>query len=725
MEDKFSISRTTRIANQIAKELNISEKQVQNTIGLLEDGNTVPFISRYRKEITGSLDEVKIREIQKRFLYLSELEERKKVVLNTIQAAGKLTDELRRQIGECMRKQEVEDLYLPYRPKRRTKATIATEAGLLPLAEVMLKQEIQHGTPQKCAMSFVNPGKNVHTTADALQGAKYIIAERISENAEIRGWIRNYTFENGQLVTKATREYTMQRSKYEMYYEYSENIKKIPSHRALAINRAEREKVISVKVEVPITAILQYLQRQYIKNEKSPFTSILEDAIADSYNRLMAPSIGNEIRAQITERAEDVAIKVFAQNLRNLLLQPPAGEKIVLGIDPGIRTGSKAVLIDRTGRLLECATIYPEAQPTEAKATLLDLIKTHAPGIIAIGNGTGSREIDRFVREVLEEVSNAEIHKVIVNESGASVYSASELAREELPDLDVSVRGAVSIARRVQDPLAELVKINPKSIGVGQYQHDVNQRKLSEALRAGVESAVNFVGVNLNTASSALLSYVSGIGPALAHNIVQLRDENGQFKNREQLLQVPKFGPMTFQQAAGFLRIPGGDNQLDNSAVHPESYFVVDRICSQLNVGVDELMGDGELISALRPSELVSDGAGLPTIDDIIAELRKPGRDPRESYTHVQFEPDVVDIEDLKVGMVLNGIATNVTHFGVFVDIGVHQDGLVHISELSNRYIRDPNQVCQVGDKIQVKVISVDVERQRIGLSIKQLSRHY
>jgi len=725
MEDKFSISRTTRIANQIAKELNISEKQVQNTIGLLEDGNTVPFISRYRKEITGSLDEVKIREIQKRFLYLSELEERKKVVLNTIQAAGKLTDELRRQIGECMRKQEVEDLYLPYRPKRRTKATIATEAGLLPLAEVMLKQEIQHGTPQKCAMSFVNPGKNVHTTADALQGAKYIIAERISENAEIRGWIRNYTFENGQLVTKATREYTMQRSKYEMYYEYSENIKKIPSHRALAINRAEREKVISVKVEVPITAILQYLQRQYIKNEKSPFTSILEDAIADSYNRLMAPSIGNEIRAQITERAEDVAIKVFAQNLRNLLLQPPAGEKIVLGIDPGIRTGSKAVLIDRTGRLLECATIYPEAQPTEAKATLLDLIKTHAPGIIAIGNGTGSREIDRFVREVLEEVSNAEIHKVIVNESGASVYSASELAREELPDLDVSVRGAVSIARRVQDPLAELVKINPKSIGVGQYQHDVNQRKLSEALRAGVESAVNFVGVNLNTASSALLSYVSGIGPALAHNIVQLRDENGQFKNREQLLQVPKFGQMTFQQAAGFLRIPGGDNQLDNSAVHPESYFVVDRICSQLNVGVDELMGDGELISALRPSELVSDGAGLPTIDDIIAELRKPGRDPRESYTHVQFEPDVVDIEDLKVGMVLNGIATNVTHFGVFVDIGVHQDGLVHISELSNRYIRDPNQVCQVGDKIQVKVISVDVERQRIGLSIKQLSRHY
>jgi len=732
MEDKFS--NTSRIVNQIAKELSISEKQVQNTIGLLENGNTVPFISRYRKEITGSLDEVKIREIQKRFLYLSELEERKKVVLKTIEAAGKLTDELRGQVEECMRKQELEDLYLPYRPKRRTKATIAIESGLLPLAEVMLKQEIQHGTPQKHAMSFVNPRKNVHTTADALQGAKYIIAEHISEDAQVRGWIRNYTFENGQLATKATREYAMQRSKYEMYYEYSENIKRIPSHRALAINRAEREKVVSVKVEVPLTAILQYIQRKYIKSGKSPFTAILEDAIADSYNRLIAPSIGNEIRAQITERAEDVAIKVFAKNLRNLLLQPPAGEKTVLGIDPGIRTGSKAVLIDKTGKVLESTTIYPPTHrdetviqdaTLEAKTTLSNLIKTHSVEIIAIGNGTGSREIDQFVREVLEEASIAEIHKVTVNESGASVYSASELAREELPELDVSLRGAVSIARRVQDPLAELVKIDPKSIGVGQYQHDVDQKKLSETLRAEVESAVNFVGVNLNTASSPLLSYVSGIGPALARNIIQLRDENGQFKNREQLLQVPKFGPMTFQQAAGFLRIPGGDNSLDNSAVHPESYCVVESISSRLNVNVDELMGNGELISVLRPSELVSDSVGLPTIEDIIAELRKPGRDPRESYSHVQFEPGVVDIKDLKVGMVLNGIATNVTHFGVFVDIGVHQDGLVHISELSNRYIRDPNQACRVGDKVQVKVISVDVERQRIGLSVKQLGRRY
>ena len=725
MEDKFLISTTTRIVNQVAKELNISEGQVQNTVDLLKNGNTVPFISRYRKEITGSLDEVKIREIQKRSLYLSELEERKKVILKTVEMAGKLTDELKRQIEDCMRKQELEDLYLPYRPKRRTKATIAIESGLLPLAEMILKQDVQHGTPQKYAMPFVNSHKNIHTTIDALEGAKYIIAEHISEDAELRGWIRNYTFENGQLVTKARREYAMQRSKYEMYYEHSENIRKIPSHRALAINRAEREKVINVKIEVPINAVLQYIQRKHIKNEKSPFIAILEDAIADSYNRLIAPSIENEIRAQITERAEDVAIKVFAENLRNLLLQPPAGEKIVLGIDPGIRTGSKAVLIDRTGKLLETATIYPESDHLQAKATFLNFIKTHPVEIMALGNGTGSREIDQFVREILEEESITEVHKVIVNESGASVYSASELAREELPDLDVSLRGAVSIARRVQDPLAELVKIDPKSIGVGQYQHDVDQKKLSDALRAEVESVVNFVGVNLNTASSALLNYASGIGPALARSIVQFRDENGQFKNRDQLLQVHKFGPMTFQQSVGFLRIPGGDNPLDNSSVHPESYLVVERICSQLNTDVDELMGNVELISALRPSELVSDDAGLPTITDIIEELRKPGRDPRKSYSHVQFDPGVAEIKDLKMGMVLNGIVTNVTHFGAFVDIGVHQDGLVHISELSNRYIRDPNQVCQVGDKIQVKVIAVDTERQRIGLSVKQLGRHY
>lgn len=725
MEDKFSISTTSRLVNQIAKELRIVEKQVQKTISLLEDGNTVPFIARYRKEITGSLDEVQIREIQQRFMYLSELEERKIIILRTIGEAGKLTDELGKQIEECMRKQELEDLYLPYRPKRRTKATIAIEAGLLPLAEMILKQEVQDATPQKYAMQFVNPSKNVQTTSDALQGAKFVVAERISEDAEIRGWIRNYTFENGQLVSKATREYSMQRSKYEMYYEYSENIKKIPSHRALAINRAEREKVINVKVEVPVVAILHYIRRKYIKTEKSPFTAILEEAIADSYNRLIAPSIENEIRARITERAEDVAIKVFAKNLRNLLLQSPAGEKIVLGIDPGIRTGSKAVMIDKTGKLLECATIYPETEPLKAKATLLNLIKKHRVEIIAIGNGTGSREIDKFVREVLAETPGNEIHEIIVNESGASVYSASELAREELPDLDVSLRGAVSIARRVQDPLAELVKIDPKAIGVGQYQHDVEQKKLSESLRAEVESVVNFVGVNLNTASSALLSYVSGIGPALARKIVHFRDENGQFGNREHLLQVPQFGSMTFQQSAGFLRLPGGANPLDNSAVHPESYAVVGRICSQLKVDVDELMGNGDLISALRPSELVSDDAGLPTINDIIDELRKPGRDPRESYSHVQFEPDVIDIEDLKLGMVLNGIVTNVTHFGVFVDIGVHQDGLVHVSELSHRYIRDPNQICQVGGKVQVKVIAVDVERNRIGLSIKQLGRHY
>jgi len=624
-----------------------------------------------------------------------------------------------------MRKQELEDLYLPYRPKRRTKATDAIEAGLLPLAEMILKQDVKDGTPQKYAMKFVNPSKNVRTTSDAFQGAKYIIAERISEDAEIRGWIRNYTFENGQLITKATREYAMQRSKYEMYYEYSENIKKIPSHRALAINRAEGEKVINVKVEVPVVAILHHIQRKYIKNEKSLFTAMLEDAIADSYNRLIAPSIENEIRARITERAEDTAIKVFAANLRSLLLQSPAGEKIVLGIDPGIRTGSKVVLIDKTGKLLESATIYPEPEPLKAKSTLLNLIKTHNADIIAIGNGTGSREMDKFVREVLEETSINEIHKIIVNESGASVYSASELAREELPDLDVSLRGAVSIARRVQDPLAELVKIDSKSIGVGQYQHDVDQKKLSESLRAEVESVVNFVGVNLNTASSALLGYVSGIGPALAKKMVQFRDENGKFGNREQLLKVPQFGPLTFQQSAGFLRIPGGDSPLDNSAVHPESYSVVERICSKLKVSVDELMGNNDLISALRPSQLVSDDAGLPTINDIIDELRKPGRDPRESYSHVQFEPDVMDIEDLKSGMVLNGIVTNVTHFGIFVDIGVHQDGLVHISELSHRYIRDPNQAYQVGGRVQVKVISVDVERKRIGLSIKQLGRRY
>jgi len=710
-----------RILDWIVEESGLRLSQVENTADLLQEGATVPFIARYRKEKTGELDEVQVRSIEERLAYYAELEDRKVTVLASIDEQQKLTPELKSRIDACRQKTELEDLYLPYKPKRRTKATVARERGLEPLADLIAAQQLTKGTPEEAALPFIDPEKDVPDAAAAIEGAGHILAERLSEDADARAVVRRLTWEKGLFVSKVAPEKAGSVTKFEMYYDYSEPIRDIPSHRMLAIRRGEKEEVLRLTILAPEDELLALLGKRLI-TAQSIFASLLAEVARDAYRRLIAPSIEVELRLEAKKGADEAAIKVFADNLRNLLLQPPAGSRAVLGVDPGLRTGSKLTAVDATGRFLEHVTIYPhtgESKIAPAKKDLLRLVKAHAVEMVAIGNGTASREMDAFVRETFRE-AGVSLPVVVVNESGASIYSASDIARDEFPDLDLTVRGAISIARRLQDPLAELVKIDAKSIGVGQYQHDINQTLLKKSLDAVVESCVNYVGVDLNTASWALLSYVSGIGESLARGIVRHRDENGPFPSRQSLMNVPRFGAKAFEQAAGFLRIRGGGHPLDNTAVHPENYRLVETMAADLGVDLSKLVSDTTLVGRIDLKRYVNEEVGLPTLRDIIEELKKPGRDPRERFEAVAFRDDVQQISDLKEGMILPGTVTNVTAFGAFVDVGVHQDGLVHISHLANRFVKDPSEVVKVGQIVKVKVLSADVQRKRIALSIKE-----
>ncbi len=712
----------------IAQELNLKAFQVANTVELLDTGNTVPFIARYRKEATGKLDEDQIRSIEDRIKYLRMLEDRKNAIIKSIDEQGKLTPELKKKIRSSMKLQEVEDLYLPYKPKKRTRATVAKEKELEPLAEMMLAQQWETGTPEEVASEFVDKEKGVENPQDALAGARDIVAEVISDDADIRKKIREFTRKNGLLRSQAKNP--DQQSEYELYYDFSEPISKLKPHRILAINRGEREEFLKVHIDVDVEKVLPEIRKIYITNDKSIFLPHLEESIADAYKRLIAPSIEREIRNELTESADEHAINVFATNLKNLLLQPPVKDKMIMGIDPGYRTGCKVAVIDKTGKYLEGDTIFPhppQNQVFEAKTILRKFIDKYDVDVIAIGNGTASRETETLVAELIAEIKQAggkEVYYVIVNEAGASVYSASKIAKQEFPDLEASMRGNISIARRLLDPLAELVKIDPKSIGVGLYQHDVNQRKLGEALEIVVESAVNLVGVDLNTASMSLLKNISGLTSRTAENIIKYRDEHGEFRNREQLPNVPAVGDIAFQQSAGFLRIPDGDNPLDNTSIHPESYEATKTLLKKFKI-LDNPPEWRTLRYQIKNeqhnfSDLAREiGVGEPTLEDILANLEKPGRDPREEMPKPVFKSDVLKLEDLREGMVLKGTVRNVVDFGAFVDIGVKRDGLVHVSEMGERFVKDPHKVVSVGDVISVKVIDIDLERGRVKLSMK------
>lgn len=711
------------IIAKLAKELSVKPWQVENTVKLIDDGNTIPFIARYRKELTGELSDTILRELNERLAYLRNLESRKEEVLRIIGEQGKLTSELEAAIQKAEVLQEVEDLYRPYKPKKRTRATIAKKKGLEPLADIIWLQMPAKDNLEAIAAKFINAELGVETAQDAISGALDIIAETISDNAEFRKEIRDSTYKNGTVISIGTTE---EKSEYQMYYDFSEPVFKIAPHRVLAINRGEKEEKLSVKIEAPVDRILGYLNANVIR-EGSPYRQELEDAVKDAYSRLIAPSIEREIRSELTEKAEEQAIKVFAANLRNLLLQAPIKGKAVMGFDPAYRTGCKIAVLDDTGKLLETATVYPtppQNKVEETKKILKGLIDKHNVEVIALGNGTASRESEKVCAEIIREMDKP-LHYVIVNEAGASVYSASELAAQEYPDINVSLRGAISIGRRLQDPLAELVKIDPKSIGVGQYQHDVSQKKLSESLTGVVEDCVNSVGVDLNTATPSLLQYVSGINSGIAKNIVAYREENGKFKNRKQLLKVKKLGEKAFEQSAGFLRIPESDNMLDNTAVHPESYDVAGKLIEKAGFTLEELKEKGlasvvRIIAGMDVNALAEElGVGVPTLRDIIMELQKPGRDPRDEMPKPILMTDVLDIKDLKPGMLLTGTVRNVIDFGAFVDIGVHQDGLVHISEMADRFVRRPLDVVQAGDIVKVKVLDVDLDRNRISLSMK------
>jgi len=718
---KLTDAQIRKLIPYIVEATGLKPFQVENTVELLQEGGTVPFIARYRKERTGELDEVQIRAVEEQFSYFCELEERKLTVLNSIEEQGKLTPELKERIEASRQKTEVEDLYLPYRPKRRTKATIARERGLEPLAEIMYSQTLSTGTPEAVASAFVDPAKDVPDVAAALEGAGYILAERLSDDADARAMVRRLTGEQGVISSRVASGSKGQVTKFEMYYEYQEPLKAVPSHRMLAMRRGEKEEVLYLSISAPVEQIMAGLKSRLIK-VPSIFLPLLERVAEDAYKRLIAPSIEVELRLETKERADEAAIAVFAQNLRNLLLAPPAGGKRVLGIDPGFRTGSKLAAVDATGRFLEHVTIYPhigEGRIPQARQNLQRMLDTHDIEMIAIGNGTAGREMEIFAKETLAAVGR-HMPVVSVSEAGASVYSASDIAREEFPELDLTVRGAISIARRLQDPLGELVKVDPKSIGVGQYQHDVNQSMLKKALDGVVESCVNYVGVDLNTASWALLAYVSGVGPALAKAITKYRDENGPFSTRKALLKVPRFGAKAFEQAAGFLRIRNGKQPLDNTAVHPERYPLVEAMAVDLGCSLAQLTSDPAMASRIDLQRYVTDSVGLPTLNDILEELKKPGRDPRSQFQTASFRDDIREIGDLQADMILQGVVTNVTAFGAFVDIGVHQDGLVHISHLANRYVKDPNDAVKAGQVVKVKVLSVDPQRKRISLSIKE-----
>jgi uncharacterized protein len=714
---------STSVLLHISKQLNISLKSLVSTIALLDEGGTVPFIARYRKEATGNLDEVQIRDIQEKLEYFRELEDRRETVLASIQEQGKLTPELKAQIEAAMEKTSLEDLYLPYKPKRRTKASIAREKGLEPLAQFLWDQ--QDTTPLAAfAQQFVSAEKGVASTKEALEGARHIIAEWISENAEFRKAVRGMMLEEGRVLSRAIEGAPDPEGKFQMYAQYSEPASKIPSHRMLAIRRGAKEGVLTFEIELEKEKALAWMRPRVIHSTGDRIPH-LEEALDDSYERLLNPSIQTEVRLELKDRSDEEAIKVFRENLENLLLSPPAGMLTVLAIDPGIRTGCKVAVVDDTGKFLESAVIYPFEPKKDVAGsvkTLASLVARFNVQAIAIGNGTASRETAALVQDFIRQANLEKIFSVSVSESGASVYSASEIARQEFPDLDLTVRGAISIARRLQDPLSELVKVDPKSIGVGQYQHDVDQRRLKQSLEATVESCVNRVGVDLNTASWALLRYVAGINERTALKIVEYRNDKGRFKSRVELTAVPGFGPKTFEQAAGFLRIRGGENPLDMTAVHPESYGVVARIAASMGVSVNELIAKPELVEKVELEGFATEHVGMYTLGDIREELRKPGRDPREKFVAPKWRDDVKEIADLKPGMTLEGVVTNVTRFGAFVDIGVHQDGLVHVSELSNRFVKEAGEVVKVGQIVKVQVMNADPKAKRIALSMKALT---
>jgi uncharacterized protein len=712
----------TRILQYLIGEFaNLKNFQIENTILLLEEGCTIPFIARYRKEKTGELDEVQIQAIRDRHQYLTELEDRKTTIIDTIEKAGKMTEDLRSKIVACMKKQELEDLYLPYRPKRRTRGQMAREKGLEPLAYFIRDYTAPEADLSAICEPYLFESKGVVTIQDALEGVRDILAEDVSEVADYRKFIRRIYAEEGTIRSAVKKEYEGQPSKFEMYYDHKEPLKSVPSHRLLAMRRGEKEKVLSLEIFGPDERILGILHKFWVRHPESFFAPLLEEALSDGYNRLILPSICLELLLETKTRADDEAILVFEKNLRHLLLLPPGGQRAVLGLDPGFRTGCKCAVVDRTGQFRTETTIFP-IEPyhkvAESETALLPLIKEHGIEVVAIGNGTASREVFAFVKEMLQKYElEKDVRIYVVNEAGASVYSASEKAREEFPDLDVTIRGAVSIARRFQDPLAELVKIDPKSIGVGQYQHDVNQRKLKHKLTEVVQFVVNQVGVELNSASASLLEYVSGINSSLAKAIVERRFQHGPFQNRQELREIPRFGEKTFEQAAGFLRIRDGEYPLDASAVHPESYPVVEQMATDLGVSVRDLVGNVELVPQIDLEKYRSDGIGLPTLRDIAEELKKPGRDPREELTSFEFDTELKEISDLREGMVLAGIVTNVTDFGAFVDVGVHQDGLVHVSRMGKK-VRAPYECCGVGQKVSVRVVAVDLERKRISLAL-------
>ena len=705
----------------LTKELNVEKWQIEAAVKLIDEGNTIPFISRYRKEVTGALNDEVLRNLNDRLTYLRNLEEKKTQVLSSIEEQGKLTEELKKQILEAQTLVVVEDLYRPYRPKRRTRATIAKEKGLEPLANIILLQMTDKSLEEE-AKAFVSEEKEVATVEEAISGAKDIVAESIFDKADYRSEIRERTFRKGMLVSTAKKP--EETSVYEKYYEYEERVEKMPGHRVLAINRGEKEKFLGVKIEAPTEEILGYLQREIITRKNPNTQDVLKEAIEDSYNRLIAPAIEREIRNSMTEKAEDESIKVFKKNLQQLLMQPPIVGKVVLGWDPAFRTGCKLAVVDETGKVLDTVVIYPTAPTTpakiaSAKETLKKLIKKYNISLISLGNGTASRESEQIIVELLKEISE-KVQYVITNEAGASVYSASKLATEEFPNFDVGQRSAASIARRLQDPLAELVKIDPKSIGVGQYQHDMNQKKLGEALSGVVEDCVNKVGIDLNTASVSLLEYISGISKAIAKNIVAYREENGRFESRKELLKVPKLGPKAFEQCAGFLRITGGSNPLDATSVHPESYEVAEKFLENMGTTAEDIFkGHGAFYVKDYRKMAESLGTGEMTLRDIVKELGKPGRDPREEMPKPVLRTDVLDMKDLKEGMILKGTVRNVIDFGAFVDIGVHQDGLVHISQMTDRYIKHPLEAVSVGDIVEVKVLSVDEKKKRISLTMK------
>ncbi len=713
------------INQRLTEELGVKKWQVDAAVTLIDEGNTIPFIARYRKEATGTLDDEQLRKLYERLNYLRNLEEKKEQVLGSIEEQGKLTEELKAQILAAETLVVVEDLYRPYKPKRRTRATIAKEKGLEPLASVITLQKTDKPL-EETAKDYLSEEKEVHTVEDALAGARDILAESISDEADYRMWIRKITMQKGRVVSAA--KDSEAESVYEMYYAFEEPVNKLAGHRILALNRGEKEKFLTVKIEAPQEDIIRYLEKQIIHNENVYTTPILKEAVEDSYKRLIAPAIEREIRSELTERAEDGAIEVFGKNLEQLLMQPPIAGQTVLGWDPAFRTGCKLAVVDPTGKVLGTTVIYPTAPTTEKKIQASkDLLKKIIPkyniSLISVGNGTASRESEMFIVDLLKEIPQ-KVQYVIVNEAGASVYSASKLASEEFPNFDVGQRSAASIARRLQDPLAELVKIDPKSIGVGQYQHDMNQKKLSDALSGVVEGCVNRVGVDLNTASAPLLSYISGISSAIAKNIVAYREENGRFVNRRQLLKVAKLGPKAYEQSAGFMRIQEGDNPLDATSVHPESYKAAEELLEKQGFSVADIQGGkltGLSLTIKDYKKLAEElGIGEITLRDIVKELEKPGRDPRDEMPKPILRTDVLEMKDLTEGMVLKGTVRNVIDFGVFVDIGVHQDGLVHISEITDKkFIKHPLEVVSVGDIVDVKVMSVDLKKKRIQLTMK------